>query len=123
MLITLSRRIVICQSVAEVYFTVVAPLGAISHRFNFIIIIIIIIIIIMWRYSRCRDLSSTNIHSKTLYSRRFASNISVPTLLLNPFYKLAFPPVFYLQYHHIRYNLNDIRVFIRHWAYRTHCNV
>ena len=35
MLITLSRRTAICQSVAEVYLTGVAPLGAVSHRFNF----------------------------------------------------------------------------------------
>ena len=35
MLITLSRRAVICQPVAEVYLTGVAPLGAVSHRFNF----------------------------------------------------------------------------------------
>ena len=32
MLITLSRRTTICQSVAEVQLTVVAPLGAVSHR-------------------------------------------------------------------------------------------
>ena len=35
MLITLSRRTAICQSVAEVYLTGVAPLGAVSLRFNF----------------------------------------------------------------------------------------
>ena len=35
MLITLSRRSAICQSVAEVYLTGVASLGAVSHRFNF----------------------------------------------------------------------------------------
>ena len=35
MLITLSRRTAICQSVAEVQLTGVAPLGAVSHRFNF----------------------------------------------------------------------------------------
>ena len=35
MLITLSRRTVICQSDAEVQLTGVAPLGAGSHRFNF----------------------------------------------------------------------------------------
>ena len=35
MLITLSRRTTICQSVAEVWLTAVAPLGAVSHRFNF----------------------------------------------------------------------------------------
>jgi hypothetical protein len=35
MLITLSCRPAICQSVAEVYLTGVAPLGAVSHRFNF----------------------------------------------------------------------------------------
>ena len=35
MLITLSRRTAIFQSVAEVYLTGVAPLGAVSHRFNF----------------------------------------------------------------------------------------
>ena len=45
MLITLSRRAAICQSVAEVKLTGMAPLGAVRHRFNFIIIIIIIIII------------------------------------------------------------------------------
>ena len=37
MLITLSRRTAICQSVAEVQLTGVAPLGAVSHRFNFLI--------------------------------------------------------------------------------------
>ena len=37
MLITLSRRAAICQSVAEVQLTGVAPLGAVSHRFNLII--------------------------------------------------------------------------------------
>ena len=35
MLITLSRRTAICQSVSEVYLTSVVPLGAVSHRFNF----------------------------------------------------------------------------------------
>ena len=35
MLITLSRRTAICQSVAGVYLTGLAPLGAVSHRFNF----------------------------------------------------------------------------------------
>ena len=35
MVITLSRRASICQSVAEVKLTGVAPLGAVSHRFNF----------------------------------------------------------------------------------------
>ena len=33
--IILSCRAAICQSVAEVYLTVVAPLGAVGHRFNF----------------------------------------------------------------------------------------
>ena len=36
MLITLSRRTAICQSVAEISLTGVAPLGAVSHRFNLI---------------------------------------------------------------------------------------
>ena len=36
MLITLYRRTAICQSVSEVYLTGVAPLGAVSHRFNLI---------------------------------------------------------------------------------------
>ena len=35
MLITLSRRAAICQSLAEVQLTGLAPLGAVSHRFNF----------------------------------------------------------------------------------------
>ena len=35
MLITLSRRTAICQSVAEVKLTGVAPLGAVSYIFNF----------------------------------------------------------------------------------------
>ena len=35
MLITLSRRAAICQSVAEVELIAVAPLGAVSHRFDF----------------------------------------------------------------------------------------
>ena len=39
MLITLSRRTAICQSVAEIKLNGVAPLGAVSNRFNFIIII------------------------------------------------------------------------------------
>ena len=30
-----TRRTAICQSVAEVLLTGVAPLGAVSHRFNF----------------------------------------------------------------------------------------
>ena len=47
MLITLSRRTAICQSVAEVQLTGVAPLGAVSHRFNFFNLIIIIIITII----------------------------------------------------------------------------
>ena len=34
MLITLSRRAAICQSVAEVSMTGVAPRGAVSHRLN-----------------------------------------------------------------------------------------
>ena len=42
MLITLSRRAAICQSV-----TGVAPLGAVSHRFNFFNLISTIIITIM----------------------------------------------------------------------------
>ena len=37
MLITLSRRTAICQSVAEVQLAGVAPLGAVSHRFNLIL--------------------------------------------------------------------------------------
>ena len=36
MLIILSRRTTISQSVAEIYFTGVAPLGAVSHRFIFL---------------------------------------------------------------------------------------
>ena len=36
MLITLSRRAAICQSVAEVQLTGVTPLGAVSHSFNLI---------------------------------------------------------------------------------------
>ena len=36
MLITLSRRTAICQSVAEVLLTGVAPLGAVSHIFYLI---------------------------------------------------------------------------------------
>ena len=36
MLITLSRRTAICQSVSEVSLTGVAPLGAERHRFNFL---------------------------------------------------------------------------------------
>ena len=36
MLITLSRRAAICQSVAEVWLTGVAPLGAVSHRCIFL---------------------------------------------------------------------------------------
>ena len=35
MLITLSRRTAICQSVAEVWLTGVVPLGAVIQRFNF----------------------------------------------------------------------------------------
>ena len=46
MLITIPRRAAICQSVAKVYLTGVASLGAVIRRFNFIIIIIIIIITI-----------------------------------------------------------------------------
>ena len=45
MLITLSRRTTICHSLAEVSLTGVAPLGAVSHRFDFNFIIIIIIYI------------------------------------------------------------------------------
>ena len=40
MTITLSCRIAICQSVAEVQLTGVASLGAVSHRFNLISITI-----------------------------------------------------------------------------------
>ena len=36
MLITLSYRTPICQSVAEVQLTGVDPFGAVSHKFNFI---------------------------------------------------------------------------------------
>ena len=39
MLITLSHRTAICQSVAEVYG--VAPLGAVSHIFNFLILFLL----------------------------------------------------------------------------------
>ena len=46
MLITLSRRAAICLSVVEILLIDLAPLGAVNHKFNFIIIIIIIIIII-----------------------------------------------------------------------------
>ena len=35
MLITLSRRTAVCQSVAEVELTGVAHLGAVSHRFYY----------------------------------------------------------------------------------------
>ena len=45
MLITLSRRATICQSVAEVQLTGVAPLGAVSHRFNLILILIHVLVI------------------------------------------------------------------------------
>ena len=41
MLITLSRRTAICQSVSEVKLTDVAPLGAVSHRFNYFLNLII----------------------------------------------------------------------------------
>ena len=41
MLITLSRRAAICHSFAEVQLTGVAPLGAVSHRFNFYFFFII----------------------------------------------------------------------------------
>ena len=37
MLITLSRRTAICQSVAEGKLTGVAPLGAVSNKFNLIL--------------------------------------------------------------------------------------
>ena len=40
MKITLSGYAAICQSVAEVYLTGVAPLGAVSHRFNFLFLFI-----------------------------------------------------------------------------------
>ena len=40
MLIKLSRRIGICQSVAKVYLTGVVPMRALSHRFKFIFILI-----------------------------------------------------------------------------------
>ena len=40
MLITLSRRTAICQSVAEVQLTGVVPLGAVSHRFNLIFFLV-----------------------------------------------------------------------------------
>ena len=40
MLITLSRRAAICQSVAEVQLTGLAPLGAVSHRFIIFILFI-----------------------------------------------------------------------------------
>ena len=40
MLITLSRRTAICESVAEVYLTGVAPLEAVSNRFNFNLIVL-----------------------------------------------------------------------------------
>ena len=46
MLIKLSCRTAICQSVVEVYLTGVAPLGAVSNRFNFLIISISIIILV-----------------------------------------------------------------------------
>ena len=42
MLITLFRRIVICQSVTEVYLTGVTPLGAVSHRFIFLLHVFIV---------------------------------------------------------------------------------
>ena len=35
MLITLSRRTAVCQSVSEEWLTGVAPLGTVSYRFNF----------------------------------------------------------------------------------------
>ena len=44
MLITLSRYAAICQSVAEAWLTGVAPLGAVSHRFNFNFFYLIIVI-------------------------------------------------------------------------------
>ena len=47
MLITLSRSTVICQSVAEDQLTGVAPLGAVSHRSNFILFFIFIYLFCM----------------------------------------------------------------------------
>ena len=41
MLITLSRRSAICQSVAEVQLTGVTPLGAVSHRFIFLLLLLL----------------------------------------------------------------------------------
>ena len=40
MLITLSRRTAICESVAEFWLTGVAPLGALSHRFDFLFLFV-----------------------------------------------------------------------------------
>ena len=73
MLITLSRRTAICQSVAEVYLTGVGPLGAASHRF--IIIIIIIIIIIVIPLSNCLDISKSVNSYKLKSNAVFIRNI------------------------------------------------
>ena len=48
MLITLSRRTAICQSVVEVQLTRVASLGAVSHRFLQIMLICVFDIVFFW---------------------------------------------------------------------------
>ena len=42
MLITLSHRATIFQSVAEAWLTGMAPLGAVNHRFNLILILLLL---------------------------------------------------------------------------------
>ena len=75
MLITLSRRTAICQSVAEVYLTGMASWGALSHRFNFfkfnfiiIIIIIIIVIIIVLLIGKSMNMDTENMFFFLMFS-------------------------------------------------------
>ena len=51
MLITLSCRAAICQSVAEVWLTVVAPLAAVSHRFIYLFNYLIIHFFWIFRFN------------------------------------------------------------------------
>ena len=46
MLITLSRRALICQSVVEVQLTGVAPLGAVSHR---LLLLLLLLLSLFWK--------------------------------------------------------------------------
>ena len=95
MLITLSRRTAICQSVAEVQLTGVAPLGVISHR-----------LFLLRTFLQCSTYPSSQInfapsHLQIFFCEVFASHASSYSIRsLSPRLLLSLPVIdIPLQYH------------------------